>query len=351
MSGEVFEMPAGPAALAVGFHYRQDEILDTPGPITLSGNGWGSSAAGITAGDDTTTAVFTEVDIPLLADKPFIDSLTFNGSVRYTDVDSYGDDTTYKVGLNWAINDQFRIRSTFGTSFRTPALYELYLANQTSFISARNSDPCINWGTKLTNGEISQRTADNCAADGLAPDHLFTVSPTIVTGGGLGVLTAETSEALTAGFVWQPAFADLSISVDYFDIEVKDEVDVIGARAIVVGCYESVFFPNEPLCDLFDRSPPTDPLPNAITEIRDSFINVSRQQNRGVEHSVTLRQGTALAPGECFLLTPNTPSTSRTPLDYSTTLRKIHLVKRAIRTGSAISTSRYFGATGRTSGA
>jgi len=283
MTGDVFEMPAGTAAMAVGFHYRDDEILDTPGPIVLADNAWQADAAGITAGEDTTVAVFAEVDLPLLADMPLVDRLDFNGSVRYTDVDSFGDDTTYKVGLNWTVNDQFRVRSTFGTSFRTPALFELHLADQTSGISARNADPCINWGSNLALGNISQRTADNCAADNIPVDHIATVGPTVVTGGGKGVLTAETSEALTFGVIWQPAFTELSLSVDYFDILVEDQVDVIGAREIVLGCYESAFFPNEPLCGLFDRDPPTAALPNAITLIRDSFINVSKQQVRGMD--------------------------------------------------------------------
>ena len=38
-------------------------------------------------------------------------------------------DTTYKVGLNWKINDNFRFRANTGTSFRTPALFELYRKN------------------------------------------------------------------------------------------------------------------------------------------------------------------------------------------------------------------------------
>ena len=163
-----------------------------------------------------------------------------------------------------ALTDQFRIRSTFGTSFRTPALYELYLADQTSFISARAADPCINWGSKVLDGDITQRTADNCAADNIPINHIATVGPTVVTGGGLGVLTSESSESLTFGFVWQPAQVDLSISVDYFDILVEDEVDVIGAVEIVAGCYDSPFFPDEPLCDLFDLDSATAGLPLAI---------------------------------------------------------------------------------------
>src|SRR5690606_27798423 len=103
-------------------------------------------------------------------------------------------------------------------------------------------------------------------------DFLFTVAPTVVTGGGLGVLEAETSDAFTAGIIWRPKFADLSLSVDYFDIEVKDEVDVIGAQNIVFGCYESAFFPDEPLCDQFDRADgSTGLIPGSITEIRDSY--------------------------------------------------------------------------------
>lgn len=106
MSGDIFEMPAGTAAMAVGFHYREDEILDAPGGIVLlrgpdgaplldedgntTSNAWQDDAAGITRGDDSTVAVFAEIDIPLLADKPLIQYLDFNASVRYTDVDSYG---------------------------------------------------------------------------------------------------------------------------------------------------------------------------------------------------------------------------------------------------------------------
>ncbi len=288
ISGELMELPAGSMGLAAGILYQEDELIDTPGPITLAQNAWFANVAGITAGDDATTAVFAEVGVPLLAEAPLVEYLEFSGSVRYTDVKSYGSDTTYKAGLNWALTDEFRVRSTFGTSFRTPALYELYLARQTSSpLSARNSDPCILWGENLAEGNISQRVADNCAADGIPEDFLFTVSPTVVTGGGAGILKAETSEAFTAGFVWRPDFADLSVSVDYFDIEVKDEVDVIGARNITFGCYESEFFPEEPLCDLFTRAP-NEPgiIPNSILEIRDSYINISRQQARGIDLAV-----------------------------------------------------------------
>ena len=285
VSGELFNMWAGSVYGAFGFHYRDDEIRDVPGDVTLAGNSWGLSSAGITAGSDSTQALFAEFDIPLVVEKPFFENLSLNLSTRWTDVDSYGDDTTYKVGLNWQMTPSWRLRASYGTSFRTPALYELYLADQTSFLGQRFIDPCRNWGASLDEGSISQRVADNCAATvtpeypgGLPPDYGGgTITATIISGGGLGVLEAETSESMSVGLVWQPEFANLQVSVDYFDIQVDDQVDQIGASGIVGGCYNSEFFPTDPLCSLFDRS-----LPNAgIDNVQDSFINVATQTNKG----------------------------------------------------------------------
>jgi outer membrane receptor protein involved in Fe transport len=302
ITGRMFDLPAGPVGVAFGLHYQEDEIRDVPGEITLAGNAWNTSSAGITEGDDRSHAVFAEIELPLLVDKPLADSLTLTASGRYTDVDSYGSGETYKVGLNWAITPSLRLRASQGTSFRAPALFELYLADQTSFLSQRTLDPCHDWGARLAAGEISQRIADNCAADGLPPN--FTAAAifgTVITGGGLGVLEAETSTSKTIGLVWRPSFADLSVSVDYFDIEVKDEVDQLGAQQIVFNCYDSEFFPDEPLCDLFERVPP---LGNMIDNIHDSFINIARQTNRGFDVAALWR--TSLPWGNLTIETQHT---------------------------------------------
>jgi iron complex outermembrane receptor protein len=300
ISGPLMELPAGELAVAVGFHYRTDEILDTPGEITRAGNAALMSTAGITKGDDTTKAVFMEVDWPIVEDLPLIKSLTMNASARYTDVDSYGSGDTYKIGLNWELTDTVRVRAGHGTSFRTPALFELYLDNQTSSISQRTVDPCIGWGDKIAEGSISQRLADNCAADGVDPDHYAAISATVITGGGFGVLEAETSVANTAGIVWRPEFADLSVSADYFDIEIDDEVSQLGAGSIVYGCYNSENFPNDPLCDQFER----DPVDGKVDNINDSYLNVASQINRGWDLSV--RYSTEVKWGELIFDTQHT---------------------------------------------
>jgi outer membrane receptor protein involved in Fe transport len=295
VTGEIMELPAGPLSIATGFHYREDEIDDLPGEITLAGNGWGSSAAGNTVGDDKTKAIFVEFDVPLVADVPALHNVTLNASARYTDVDSYGDGTTWKVGLNWSITETVRLRANRGTSFRTPALFELFLANETSFPSVR-IDPCRDWGAALANGSITQTTADNCAADqssiggpaaGFLPTYLGgAVSPTSTAGGGFGVLEAETSDSQTFGLIWQPEFADLSLSVDYFDISVKNEVTQLGPVNILEQCYLSdfgfAFGATEPLCNLFDRTGTNFGVDNIV----DDFRNIAKQDNRGIDYAV-----------------------------------------------------------------
>jgi len=286
IAGDLFDLPAGPVGAAFGLHYRRDEIEDTPGAITLADNSWGLSGAGITKGKDTSKEFFAELELPLIKSMPFIESLTLNASGRYTDVESYGSNSTYKLGLNWQITPEWRIRATQGTSFRAPALFELYLADQTSFLGQKSVDPCINWGVNLANGDIPQELADNCAADGISPTHTGAGSSAeIVTGGGLGVLEAETSEAKSLGLIWTPDFIDLSVALDYYEIEVNDEVSQLGAGNIVTLCYLSDSFPNDPLCDQFDRNPST----KLITQIRDQYINIASQVNRGID--LTLRYG------------------------------------------------------------
>jgi iron complex outermembrane recepter protein len=284
VSGELFNLPAGPIAAVLGALYQEDSIDDQPAQEIQDGQAWGSSSAQITQGEDATTAIYTELGIPLLKDLPFADELTFTASGRYNDVDSYGSESTYKVGLNWQVIPSFRVRASQGTSFRSPALFELFLAGQTSFLGQRVIDPCVNWAANLATGAITQRIADNCAADGIPNNHNGAgSSATITTSGGFGTLAAETSISKSFGVIWTPQFADLSVSIDYFDIEVDDEVTLLGAQNIMLGCYDSLNFATEPLCNLFTRAPAGSATQFLVETVTDNYLNISTQQNRGVD--------------------------------------------------------------------
>ena len=284
IAGNAWELPAGPLGVAVGFHVRRDEINDTPGHVTLADNSWGLTGAGITEGQEDTKEVYAEFAIPLVVDQPYMQSLDLSLSGRYTDTDSSGDATTYKLGLNWAMSDAIRFRVTHGTSFRAPALFELYLADQTSFLGQRAVDPCINVAERLAANEISQELFNNCTSaagpgGGVAPDFGGgTSSAEITTGGGAGILEPETSVATVVGVVLTPPDSNLSLALDYFEIKIEDEVTALGAPNIVNGCYTSDTFPTDPLCDQFTRDPTL-----GVVEVRDQFINIAEQNNRGLD--------------------------------------------------------------------
>ncbi len=288
VSGNLFTLPAGPVGAAFGFAWREDEINDTPGFNERSGNLWGSTSAGITAGSDKVKELFGEIEVPIFKGLPGIESLDFQGSYRYTDYDSYGSDSTHKIGLNWQITPSWRVRATDGTSFRAPALYELYLANQTSFLGQTAVDPCILW-EQDSNPFIQA----NCATANVPLNYTGggTSSATIITGGGLGILKAETSEAQTVGVIWTPSFIDLSVAVDYFEILVNDEIRQFGAANIANQCYSSPNFPADAFCTLILRNgfnyvgPPSSG-PNAIQSINNSYVNVAEQLNRGLDLTI-----------------------------------------------------------------
>ncbi len=280
VTGDLFELPAGAVGAAFGLEHRRFSIDDTPSALSQAGDLWGQSSAQVTKGDDNVTEAFGEVEVPLLKGLPAVESLTANASARAFKYDSV-DDTghVWKVGLSWQVIPSLRLRATRGTSYRAPGLYELFLGNQTAFLSQLSIDPCIDWQNS-TNTNIQA----NCAAAGIPGDYAGgAASATIVSGGGAGVLKPETSNALTAGFVFTPTFADFSLAVDYFEYTVNDEIAQLGGGAILGGCYGSPNFPNA-FCDLFDRNSATDPTaPNAISEVRDSYLNVNKQKTRGYD--------------------------------------------------------------------
>jgi iron complex outermembrane receptor protein len=300
VTGNLVELPAGPLGVAFGINLRRDSIKDTPGDITLAGNAWGFSTSGITAGKQITKEAFGEIQVPLLTRKPFFKDLSVSGAARVTSVEatrasdglkaSDKGNWTYKLGANWAVNDWLRFRATYGTSFRSPALFEQFLADESSFIAQRNIDPCINWSA-LQPGTLRS----NCEAAGLPLNWGGgSITASVFSTGGIGRLKAETSKAKTASVILTPTFSFLpdsriSLAVDYIDIEVKGEIDQLGAANIVAGCYLSTSFPNDPLCALFAREPAGSTNQFAIDNITDPYINIASQRNKALDFTLDFR--------------------------------------------------------------
>lgn len=305
-SGEIFDLPGGAAQFGFGVQYRYDKINDTPGEQTLLGNVANAQKSGITAGHSDTSELFGELNLPLIANLPFTQAFSLSAAGRVTNVTAVrksdgkkGEDNgnwTYKLGANWQVNDWLRLRGTYGTSFRSPALFEQFLADETGFQDQLSVDPCIQYGARLSQGVITQRQADNCAADGVPSNYSGGIgSAEVTTGGGIGSLKSETSRAWTASVVLTPPpfweGVRMNFAVDYFDIKVKDEITRLGAGNVTTGCYRSENFPADPLCDRFARvNAPGSPTNHQIAYIEDNFINISKQRNTGIDVTAQIVQ-------------------------------------------------------------
>lgn len=335
ISGSLFELPAGPLGIAIGVTARRDKINDVPGHLTFAenpfydptipanssicnrptarsrtlpceqfvSNAWGASSSTITAGKSDTTEAFGETSIPLLRDVPFFKLLSLSGAARLTNVKSVRADGlsdedngnwTYKLGANWALNSWLRFRGTYGTSFRAPALFEQFLGEEKSFVAQRSIDPCIRWAANLALGNIPQQVANNCQAAGVPATHSGSgISAEVIGIGGIGELDPETSKAKTASIILTPTFGFLpdtrvSLAADYFDIEVKGEITRLGAANILLGCYSSENFPNDPLCSLFQRGQVIT-APFNVSTVNDQYINIASQRNTGIDVTGNIR--------------------------------------------------------------
>ncbi|WP_230278945.1 TonB-dependent receptor domain-containing protein [Croceicoccus sp. Ery15] len=286
VDGPIFALPGGDAALAVGLEYRKQSINDTPDANSINGNLLGLTAATPTIGSDNVKEIYGELYLPLLADMPFAYELSINGSARYTDYDSYGSDTTYKIGGLWSPFRGVSFRGSYGTSYRAPALAEQFLGSTSGFISA-GSDPCDSDGFPADPADYNtnqQIIAANCAAVGIDV-ATFTQNSGITVlrrGGAETGLSAETSTNWSVGAVVQPplpsSVGSLSLSLDYFDIKVKNGVADLAGGTILNRCYsETNFDPNSGFCSFVDRDA------NDILTVTSSYVNLATDIVKGFE--------------------------------------------------------------------
>ena len=266
------ELPGGPIGWALGYENRREEAASKPdGGAAIGAIAF--TPGNVTGGKYQVDEVYGEVVVPILSGAPMAEILTLEASTRWTDVDFLNDsDTVYKVALEWAPVDDIRLRGTYSEGFRAPNISELFLGQQQSAESY--TDPCRNYGTSGTDAN----TVANCEADGLAPDfNLATFQATTLQGGNPD-LQPETSESFTFGLVLTPSFVEnLSLSVDYFDIEITDAVGTAPTSEVISACYASAGF-SDPLCALIvgPAFPGVDETPSpAAPTRRNSNLQIS----------------------------------------------------------------------------
>lgn len=279
-------LPGGPVQAVFGLEYRDASILDTPDINAQNGNVHNFTSGGITRGGDSVQEAFAELELPILRDAPFAESLTLNVSARYTDYESYGADSTYKVSGSWEPIPYLLFRAAQGTSYRAPALFEQFLAPVTGF-AAGNTDPCSDYGTEV---DPTSNLFANCDAEIGNLAFVQNSSVTVLAGGGAAAgLFAETSENSTLGVTWRPlrdvdSWGDFSLAADRFAIDLRDSITRLGNTNILNQCYNSPNPAAEPLCSLRRREPGTN-----LLFVNDFFFNVASQIAEGWDFGARYR--------------------------------------------------------------
>ncbi|MNX51566.1 Vitamin B12 transporter BtuB precursor [compost metagenome] len=288
IDGPLFDLPAGKVMGFFGAEWRNSEIDDTPGLDSQLGNTYNYSTSAITRGSDSVWEAFGEIEAPLLRDAPFAQELTLNASFRYTDYDSYGDDTTYKIGLVYQPIDMLTFRATYGTSYRAPALFEQFVGATTGFLAAGN-DPC----SEIDPDTATPALVANCTAQGVGGGFQQKRGITVVSKGGAEAgLAAETSTNMTVGLVLRPtlpeAWGDLAFAVDYYEIEVNNGVAQYGAGNILERCYDSNaadFAANVGFCSLVSR----DKNDKSLT-VQNGYVNLATDIVKGLDYTARYRK-------------------------------------------------------------
>ena len=266
--GAPFALPTGDVNTALSAEWRKlsfNSSTDAPATAFESCTGiryncsattgvWYSSFANQAPISQSVGEVAFEASLPVLKNLPFIQDLSINGATRYTHYSTSGDYVTWKVGLDWKVDDLIRFRATRSRDIRAPTLYELFA--QPTLTTVKPLD-------LLTNQSLSTPSTT------LSNTHL----------------TAERATTTTAGMVLNP-LPRLSFSLDAYRITIDNAITTVtgSTNSLQQACYASggtsVF------CSLQTRALDsyTDASPaNYVTHWYIQYLNIAQLDTYGVD--------------------------------------------------------------------
>ncbi len=249
-NNSLFDFGAGGVGIAIGAEHREEFGNFQPDTFLASGDVGGFNAGLPTLGGYSVTEFFAEVVVPLLADRPFFERLELTGAGRYSDYsNAVGGVWTYMGGAQWEPLLGLTFRGNYQRAIRGPNVNELFGGKTVSFDGA--TDPC------QTAAAASGTLRDRCIASGVPAGVVgtnfgsgSTSFPGIV--GGNENLTEERAKTWTVGAAFSPSFfRDLSLTVDYYNIEIDDYIGTVGNQNIVTACLLQGI---AQYCDQFNRA-------------------------------------------------------------------------------------------------
>lgn len=266
--GDAFELPAGTVGFAFGLEHREEKGFDYPDALIALGITSGSSRQP-TEGQYEVDEAFMEANIPLLDGVTGAQNLEVDVALRYSDYDTFGDTTNHKIGIRWVPFDGLMIRGTSSTAFRAPSTANLFQGKSDNSPSV--VDPCNSNPTPF------------CIADGVPESGFQPIGDQLSsTRGGNVNLLPEEADIFTAGIVYSPNFVEgLSLTLDYWDIEITDAISTIGEQLILSKCANAGIY-----CDKITRYGPNSPLYGNSSDIDDSTTNVGGIESSGYDFNI-----------------------------------------------------------------
>ncbi|HEY0311165.1 MAG TPA: TonB-dependent receptor [Allosphingosinicella sp.] len=277
-------------AINLGGEYRKESLEFNTDQAFSTGDlaGQGGATIGV-QGQFHVKEFFTEVQLPLVEDRPFFSLLELRGGYRYSKYQVAANSfstNTWKIEGEWAPVHDIKFRASLNRAVRAPNIVELFAAQSVALDGS--TDPCAN----LPGGTPSA-TAAQCALTGVTAAQYGNIRANIANqynglGGGNPNLTPEKSDSLTAGVViqprWLPRFA---LSVDYFNIRVKNSIGALGADVIINQCIATA----DPFyCSKVHRGPGGTLYLTPAGYVEDVNVNAGGLSTRGIDVNASYTQ-------------------------------------------------------------
>ncbi|MCW8125022.1 TonB-dependent receptor plug domain-containing protein [Microbulbifer halophilus] len=266
---EAVQFQGGPLGFATGLEYREESGEFNPSQQTQDGSTFGNQQDA-TEGEYSVTEAYAEFNLPILSGAAYAEELSADMAVRYSDFDTFGGETTGKLGLVYAPVEDLRFRASASTSFRAPGIYELYSGTAQSYETL--TDPCD------TTDANEKGQGANCSMVGAGFKQTGTQIATNI--GGNQELGPEEAESYTFGMVWTPTFVeDLSITLDYYDIQIEDAITSPDLQLMLDDCFREGI---ETACASIRRG-----ASDEIVNLEGAKRNIGEISTRGIDLDVT----------------------------------------------------------------
>jgi len=287
IAGELFRITptAHMAGVAAGYEFRKESGASIPDPLTAKGDTSGNKGEP-TEGSFWVNEGYMELSLPILGQfgeqtQGGKDLLELNAAARFVNYNTFGSNLSYKVGARLSPIQDITLRGTYSTAFRAPSITELYSGQADNFPAV--SDPCSGnpktGAPRPSGGPLD----DACLAQNVPNAFIDDSKQLRSREGGNPDLKPETAQIFTAGLVVEPrVLKDFSVTVDYYNIAVKNSITSIGADQILASCYPTVTGVTPQFCDKVVR----DPNSHTITNIINPLANVGGDFTSGIDVGV-----------------------------------------------------------------